>query len=699
MATRERTDYLRFNAFAIKDLIIRKLASDSSYTDQIYPGSNLAILIDIVSYLYQTLLYNVNSAASESMFSDTQIYENINRLCSFIGYHPAGMNPSYAVFSFSKNELFESLNNNGLNVTPSTNSSVFIPRYSYLDTGLTDAAGKPVYFSTTYDIKVDSGSDNVDIVLYNGRWRLYDTVFTYAGTDWEKFILNGLRSDASTGDYIANNCIHVYVSEPDGNGNYLNPKQYTVSNTGLFKSRNEFYNQNDTLDQNADTLIIPEIFKRDDPVFDLRLNETKTYEITFGNGRQGYKPKVGSLIYVFYLESNGPGIEFDIGDVNGELLQDFSSFRKTNDSGEVQNIYEMILGMNAVDAFSIFVTTGVPGVKNSSQCMSFAPEETVDQIRDFAPSWFRMGNRLVTQSDYEYYLKNSSAFRNTFADIRCQNNWEYMATFYKWLYEMGVRYKAKYPGDYRGTRRFLSQDNLLKTSRQYADPADANNIYIWFEPSTSMGITSSSDTSNMGALYSSWKQALLPIKDLTHEPFFVQAVHVGFFVCACPDDELTRDQIATDALFRTGSAGESYIEVTISDEVLYANATVAAQVVGIVRQFFDPNNFTIGQYVNFNDLQDMIFAISGVEKIRTVYKPNMDNYDNCTVRNGVCFASYTTDSILDVNSRRSCLDLEVSSAGRSLEPFQFPTLAHGNDSPVKVKIIKRSAISINTVQY
>ena len=65
------TDYLRFSAYSIKDLITRKLAADTKFTDQVYEGSNLAILIDIVSYMYQCLIYNLNNAAAESMFSDT----------------------------------------------------------------------------------------------------------------------------------------------------------------------------------------------------------------------------------------------------------------------------------------------------------------------------------------------------------------------------------------------------------------------------------------------------------------------------------------------------------------------------------------------------------------------------------------------------------------------------------------------------
>ena len=67
----KNTDFLRFNAYSIKDLITRKLSENSKCTDQIYEGSNLAILIDIVSYMYQCLLLNLNNCASESMFADT----------------------------------------------------------------------------------------------------------------------------------------------------------------------------------------------------------------------------------------------------------------------------------------------------------------------------------------------------------------------------------------------------------------------------------------------------------------------------------------------------------------------------------------------------------------------------------------------------------------------------------------------------
>lgn len=95
-------DYLRFSAYSLKQLILRKLAADTKFTDQIYDGSNLAILIDIVSYMYQCLVYNLNNAASEAMWSDTQVYANISRLAKLVGYCPAGAAPANCEFTASE---------------------------------------------------------------------------------------------------------------------------------------------------------------------------------------------------------------------------------------------------------------------------------------------------------------------------------------------------------------------------------------------------------------------------------------------------------------------------------------------------------------------------------------------------------------------------------------------------------------------
>lgn len=169
----DNNDFLRFSAYSMKELITRKLTADTKFTDQVYEGSNLAILIDIVSYMYQCLLYSLNKSAAEAMFSDTQIYENINRLCKFIGYNPKGCSPATVQFV---------LDNAG--ETDEKGDSRFwkkdIPKYAYIDTGKTDSNGKQIQYSTITSHQVPNGK-NYQVLFYNGMWKLYPTVHTGTG--------------------------------------------------------------------------------------------------------------------------------------------------------------------------------------------------------------------------------------------------------------------------------------------------------------------------------------------------------------------------------------------------------------------------------------------------------------------------------------------------------------------------------------
>lgn len=193
MAT-EKTDFLRFNAYSMKELITRKMSEDSKFTDQIYEGSNLAILIDLVAYMYQVLVFQLNNAASETMFSDTQIYENISRLVKMIGYNPNGCAPSSFKLFLSRND-------------DDGQENAVVPMYSRINTGKFDRNGKAIYFSTVAqknttqglggNIIAKVGQDTV-INVFNGEWKMYGTVFTASGTENETFVLDGVQSDSTS---------------------------------------------------------------------------------------------------------------------------------------------------------------------------------------------------------------------------------------------------------------------------------------------------------------------------------------------------------------------------------------------------------------------------------------------------------------------------------------------------------------------
>ena len=99
------------------------------------------------------------------------------------------------------------------------------------------------------------------------------------------------------------------------------------------------------------------------------------------------------------------------------------------------------------------------------------------------------GNRLVTRFDYEYYLKNArnsnSIIGCDIVDVKCMNNWEYMASYYKWLYELGTNGKfVEYNIRPANQTYYLNKNKFTRNDYFYADAADACNLYTWIKAST-----------------------------------------------------------------------------------------------------------------------------------------------------------------------------------------------------------------------
>jgi hypothetical protein len=88
---------------------------------------------------------------------------------------------------------------------------------------------------------------------------------------------------------------------------------------------------------------------------------------------------------------------------------------------------------------------------------------------------------LVTHSDYEYYFKNKN--RNLVIDVICQNNWEYISTFYRWLYNLNDNGNFVKIGKRTSTKQnyYINQNRLMKYDYKWADASDVNNIYLWIK--------------------------------------------------------------------------------------------------------------------------------------------------------------------------------------------------------------------------
>ena len=631
---RNSTEYLRFSAYSLKELITQKLASETKFTDQIYEGSNLAILIDIVCYMYQCMLYSLNKSAAEAMWSDTQIYENINRLAKLVGYCPKGASPATAVFTFTFDDERKGYD-------------TVIPKYACIDTKLTDDNGKKIFYSLVDDCDVSDKTDN-KILFYNGNWKLYPTVFTATGEQYQALLLESLTSNDEKQTYIPSNFIDIYIQE-ENSDLYV---KWTRVEQGLFTDNNV---------QNGS-----KIYSQNDNIYNVRLNENKYYEITFGNGFTGNIPKKNSKIYIFYLNSNGPYGTISMGDVQDAKIKHDAAIL-----GISQKMYEQLFGVTSgyteddEELNNLDIIKSEAKWQNVSSSTVGTVEESVDEIRRNAPQWFKTGNRLVTKSDWEYYIKNR--FRDNIADVVCQNNWEYISSFYRWLYNLGV-------SKHDNAQYYLSKNRIIKYDYKWADAVDVNNVYLWIKMKNDADVYKTvidNDVQNL--------------KVITQEAVYLTPLNVQFAFCAQDVDEVRYNLKNNDVSFTN-----NYLEITVDDNTLYANSDILQRVKNIIINFFDEDNFTLGATVDNNKLTNEIFNIGTISRIRTVYRNETTGIER--IFPGISFASWTSDFI-DIGD-----DAEVTTVTKSLESFQFPKW-YSQNFDNNIKIIRKSVGQLNTVQF
>jgi hypothetical protein len=180
---------------------------------------------------------------------------------------------------------------------------------------LTDSNGKKICFSVSK--KDDGTTETINnetyhrITLYNGMWKLYGTIFTASGTDYETFVLADVKADSDDKKYVAGNFIDVYVESEDGT---ITPWYYDRFDI--------FHVTGSTNFQDDDTNSKPQfskLYDEDDKVYSVRINEEHQYEVKFGNGTSGERLTKGDRIYVFYLDTNGMDGKVDTSEIGDGL--------------------------------------------------------------------------------------------------------------------------------------------------------------------------------------------------------------------------------------------------------------------------------------------------------------------------------------------------------------------------------------------
>tara|TARA_S200002703_G_scaffold156098_1_gene161114 strand:- start:216 stop:2027 length:1812 start_codon:yes stop_codon:yes gene_type:complete len=372
--------YAAFDATSIRDLIIERLTDQNIFTDQIFEGSNISSMIDIVAYSYHVLLFYLNRTANESMFSESQIYENMNRIVKLLNYKPVG----YQTSTLSIDATAKAALSTGFYT---------IPRYSFVDIdGVKYSFIKDISFS-----KTTSADESIPVIgdenlLYQGTYIEYPAQ-TAIGTDFEPLVLAVTESEN-----IETNSINVYVKDV---------------NTGKYVE----YAETESLYLDGPT----------DKKFEKRFNENEKYEIRFGNGVNGNKLNAGDQIFVYYLRSDGENGTVQANALSNKAITLYTSTQFIDIRNDIK--------LDNVN-YLAFDTIGNLQLTNTLPSTIPNTKEDVSEIRSNAPKFFRSQQRLITSGDFETKIKSS--FGNILTDVKVLDNETYVSTYLTYLDSLGL---------------------------------------------------------------------------------------------------------------------------------------------------------------------------------------------------------------------------------------------------------------------
>lgn len=567
------TDYLRFDAYSIKNKIIQKLSDNSTFTDQIFEDSNLSTLIDVFAYMFEVLTYYTNHGSSEAIFTDATLYENMNRIVKMLGYNPVGY-----VGSKTNCSIIQTESSPVSSIFDDNYRSKILPRYAYVNTGLTDSNGKPIYYSSVSDFTIQKSmpaTSETTYTFYNGRWRLYDRTFMAAGNVNEEFLLDLIDLEKT---YVSHPYVHVYVKRNNAYYWFTPVAQGTLFGNGF-------------------SIVSPT-----DDVFELRINENKRYTIKFGDGIHGSKLEANDEIYIVYLESNGTD-----GKIGSGIINESSDKIKYGIAGLDQSFFNSFLNIDS--STGTIISDGEAQrlyVKNINSSSVPASLETVDSIRKNAPDWFRMNGRLISAQDFKQYVL--STYASDIYDCYVMNNWEYMASFQNWL----------------NTYSALTIE-IKKNDYMYADSCDFNNVYVW---------------TKFKYAVDKWsiEQDMIPRKVLTCEPVILDAFDVSFIPCYKNTDSNGVNKYLLD---NWDPNMENWIEILKDKNSFVPAEKIKKAAIDTIKNYFKAENQYLGTTVDFDALYASLMAINGVKSVKMAYRVTGAADNTTQYFNGISFAVWT----------------------------------------------------------
>lgn len=314
---------LDFNKY--KDALKSYAREQALFKDYDFDGSNMSVINDILAYNTYHNAFYLNMLFSEMFLDSAQLRNSVASHTKDLNYVPRSFRSAKAIVN--------------IDITPETSAtSVTIPKNQPFSTRVNSQTFQFVTSENIVVTKQEQGTFKAEgIEIFEGSY-VVDTFYTNYAIERQRFMLSNPTIDTTS--------LTVVVADDEGASTY----RLATSFLGIgAKSK----------------------------VFFLQAAENDRYEITFGNGVIGTRPKNGSTIYAEYRVCNG------------ELPNGAFEFSNDRNIGTTGNV--VITAVRNSDGTFIRASGG-------------AVHESLDEIRFNAPRHYQTQERAITRNDYKLLL-------------------------------------------------------------------------------------------------------------------------------------------------------------------------------------------------------------------------------------------------------------------------------------------------------
>ena len=360
MASNSSINLVSLDFDSIKTNLKTYMKSQDIFKDYDFEGSNINVLLDVLSYNTYLNSFYLNMVASESFLDSAQLTDSVYSHAKELNYLPRSrkssqivLEPFVLTLSAGANQLFMPKGTRFSGVSGGV-SYQFVTNSDYINnTPITNTDGS-VSFNISQRAYDQYGTSYIvnPFTIYQGGYKARganlppDTFVIDYSIENQKFILTDSKVDTDS--------ITVTVIEDSGAATY----DYIYSSTLLG-------------------------VKSTDPVFFVQPANNGKYEIIFGDDIIGRRPKNSATVIVEYIVTEGDAAN---GVTRFNLDTNVAAASGSTFNGNLPVI------VSSVD---------IPGGSYGG-----AMAETVEQIKYKAPRYFQTQERAVTISDYKILLQN-----------------------------------------------------------------------------------------------------------------------------------------------------------------------------------------------------------------------------------------------------------------------------------------------------